>query len=108
MVRQPRLTKLPAEPTGQLATTPLLSGLEMHLQPVPALPPPRLSGIAVVARQDRTFSNTKFAAQLRHLELMQALKEERTRTLVPRGRAKANAEKLLASLCRGAEGEVSA
>jgi len=47
----------------------------MHLQPVPALPPPRLSGIAVVARQDRTFSNTKFAAQprCRHLETAKAL-----------------------------------
>ena len=39
----------------------------MHLQPVPALPRPRSSGIAVVARQDRTFSNTKFAAQPRYL-----------------------------------------
>jgi hypothetical protein len=39
----------------------------MHLQPVLALPRPRLSAIAVVARQDRTFSNTKFAAQLLQL-----------------------------------------
>jgi hypothetical protein len=60
--------KLPAEPTGQLATTPLLSRLEMRLQPVLVLPRPRLSGIAVDARQDRTFSNAKFAAQLPETE----------------------------------------
>jgi hypothetical protein len=44
----------------------------MRLQPVLSLPRPRLSGIAVVARQDWTFSNTKFAAQLRCPELRHA------------------------------------
>ena len=40
----------------------------MRLQPVLVLPRPRLSGIAVDARQDRTFSNAKFAAQLPETE----------------------------------------